>query len=99
MTRQGTPVADTHPMPDPRDTLDVSSLAPGGRESAPPPGQRPFLRILFRCATGESSYTRCYRNADGQGYTARCPRCGRVVRFRVGREGSDSRAFEVHCAR
>jgi hypothetical protein len=40
---------------------------------------------------------RVYRNADGVTYLARCPRCGKAVRFRVGQGGRSERFFEVRC--
>ncbi len=67
-------------------------------EGAPEPGQagtpKPFLQVYFRCA---NFYQRVYRNAAGTHYVARCPRCGKVVRFAVGPGGTSERRFEVHC--
>lgn len=76
--------------PDPRDVVDVGSWA------APeaPAAARPFLQVFFRCA---NHYQRVYRNAAGTEYNARCPRCGKPLRFRVGEGGSDARRFEVDC--
>ena len=56
--------------------------------------RRPFLQVLFRCA---NLYARVYRNAAGDAYEARCPKCGRQARFRVGEGGTDARVFEVNC--
>lgn len=57
-------------------------------------GARPFLQVYFRCA---NFYQRVYRNAAGTHYVARCPRCGKTVRFQVGPGGTAKRRFEVHC--
>jgi len=62
-------------------------------EAARPRG-RPFLQVMFRCA---NAYLRVYRSADGQRYLARCPKCGKDVRFVVGPGGTEQRQFEVSC--
>jgi hypothetical protein len=59
-----------------------------------PAAHRPWLGLYFKCA---GLYTRAYRNAAATGYTGRCPRCGKTVRFAVGEGGSDQRRFEVTC--
>lgn len=53
---------------------------------------RPFLRVYFECC---SVYQRLYRDASGQSYTGRCPRCLRPIRFRVGTDGTTARDFSV----
>ena len=87
--------SDMHMASDPRDyKLEISGLVEDA-QAAPSTGsqeQRPFLSVLFACC---GVYTRIYRNADGQGYAGRCPRCGRPVRFAVGRGGTDARFFVV----
>ena len=55
---------------------------------------RPYLRIYFRCA---NQYVRVYRNPEDPEYVARCPSCGMIKRFRVGRSGTDQRFFELSC--
>lgn len=55
---------------------------------------RPFIQVWFRCSR---RYVRCFRNARGTGYLARCPKCGRTVRFHVGPGGTTRRVFEVSC--
>ncbi|MBS0188829.1 MAG: hypothetical protein JSS51_12225 [Planctomycetes bacterium] len=66
-------------------------------DAAPPsPERRPFLQVIFLCGP---TYVRVYRNRAGDAYEARCPKCGKPVRFRVGEGGTDSRAFEVDCRR
>ena len=67
-----------------------SDTFPGGTSDA----CRPFLQVWFRCA---AAYQRVYRNRQGTGYSARCPKCGRAVNFRVGPGGTEQRTFEVNC--
>lgn len=55
---------------------------------------RPYLRVYFRCA---NAYQRVYRDPDGRGYLARCPKCSGTMRFSIGPEGSNQRSFEVSC--
>jgi phage terminase large subunit GpA-like protein len=55
---------------------------------------RPFLQVYFACS---NSYQRVYRSADNSRYLARCPKCGKEMRFQVGPGGSDQRAFRVSC--
>ena len=55
---------------------------------------RPWIGVQFTCA---NRYVRVHRRVDGSGYLARCPACGREVRFRVGDGGTDARFFEVSC--
>lgn len=66
------------------------------RASASDDPAKPFLQVLFRCGP---TYVRVYRNRAGDGYDARCPKCGKRVTFRVGPGGSNARAFEVECGR
>jgi len=64
-------------------------------EGTPPtPRGRPFLQVVFTCG---NSYQRVYRSSDQKRYLARCPKCGRQVRFQVGEGGTDQRVFRVHC--
>ncbi len=55
---------------------------------------RPWLGVRFTCA---GAYIRVFRNAEGTGYAARCPKCGQCMRFRVGEGGTNQRIFEVSC--
>jgi hypothetical protein len=55
---------------------------------------RPFLQVLFSCA---NAYQRVYRSVDKTFYLARCPRCGKEVRFQVGSQGTNQRVFTVVC--
>ncbi len=58
------------------------------------PTGRPSIRVWFRCA---NAYQRVFRSVNGKGYSARCPRCGKCMRFRVGDGGTSQRSFEVSC--
>jgi phage terminase large subunit GpA-like protein len=73
----------------PSGRLDI--IEEGGK---PSPKGRPFLQVMFTCA---NAYLRVYRSADGQRYLARCPKCGKEVRFQVGANGTNQRQFEVTC--
>ena len=77
---------------DPRDyKLDIGSLEKSARPADPPRLQaRPWLSVLFRCC---QVYQRVYRHRDGTRYEGRCPRCGAMVRFKVGHGGTGSRQF------
>lgn len=55
---------------------------------------RPFLQVFFKCA---NQYLRVNRNADGTGYRAMCPLCGKRVNFVVGPGGTSERYFELSC--
>ncbi len=55
---------------------------------------RPWIGVMFTCA---NEYLRVSRSPDASVYRARCPKCGKSVRFRVGEGGSDARFFEVSC--
>ena len=54
----------------------------------------PWIGVRFTCA---GAYVRVYRKPDAPAYLARCPRCGKCVRFRVGPGGTNARFFEVSC--
>lgn len=69
-----------------QDSFERTSPAAGG--------PRPWLGVRFTC-TG--AYLRVYRGNDGATYLARCPRCGKSVRFRVGSGGTNERFFVVRC--
>ncbi|MDX9910889.1 MAG: hypothetical protein RBS39_03555 [Phycisphaerales bacterium] len=65
-----------------------------GDDASSPSPVRPFLRVYFKCS---GDYLRVYRNAQGTAYLARCPTCGKSMRFLVGPGGTDQRTFEVSC--
>ncbi len=80
---------------DPRDyKLDITSASKpsADEQDRPAISGQPFLNVHFRCC---NIYRRVYRSADGSCYRARCPRCGRGMRFEVGPGGSDTRFFVV----
>lgn len=89
-------------MPDPRDKVDLSLNIVGGpgtggfsnETRGEAAAGRPWLSLWFRCS---NTYTRAYRNAAGTGYTGRCPKCGKSMRFMVGPGGTGQRTFEVSC--
>lgn len=53
---------------------------------------RPYLRIFFECC---QVYLRVYRDMSGKAYSGRCPRCLRMIRFKIGPHGTSSRGFTV----
>lgn len=74
-----------------RPPLDIQEGSPS---QSGPRVKRPYLEVYFRCA---NFYQRVYRNAGGTHYQARCPRCGKTIRFAVGSGGTAQRRFEVQC--
>jgi hypothetical protein len=80
---------------DPRDyRVSISGLSetsPRAGMSGNGPAQ-PFLCVLFNCCR---AYVRVYRSPDASHYHARCPKCGKSVRFQVGDGGTDERSFVV----
>ena len=54
----------------------------------------PWIGVRFVCA---GKYVRVYRRPESPVYLARCPKCSKCVRFRVGAGGSDARMFDVSC--
>jgi len=78
----------------PRQQEEASAEETGsGRSGTGRAGSR-YLRLWFTCS---GVYGRAYLNASGTGYQARCPKCGREVRFRIGPGGTSDRFFEVRC--
>jgi hypothetical protein len=73
-----------------QDALELSGRSP----RAGTPTGRPWLGVRFACS---GAYLRVYRSGDARAYLARCPRCGKAVRFRVGPGGTGERFFEVRC--
>lgn len=67
---------------------DATSRAP----SKPSMVGRPWLSVMFDCCR---VYQRVYRNAAGDRYSGRCPKCGRSVGFRVGHGGVTARSFRA----
>jgi len=58
-----------------------------------PARERPYLGIQFECC---GAYARVYRREGESAYVGRCPRCLRVVRFRVDPSGTSHRFFRVY---
>jgi len=90
--------------PDPEDIVELSIAGASAPRAAYPPDSeapagassgRPYLSLFFRCA---NKYTRVYRNVEGTAYDARCPTCGKTMRFAVGPGGSSERFFTVSCS-
>ncbi len=54
--------------------------------------ERPYLGIQFECC---QVYARVYRDRSGRFYNARCPKCLKGIRIRVGKGGSSNRFFKV----
>ncbi len=52
------------------------------------------MQVYFVCA---NSYLRVYRSADEKRYLARCPKCGKEMRFQVGDGGTEQRMFKLSC--
>lgn len=53
-----------------------------------------MIGVYFACAR---KYVRVLRSHRGDGYLARCPSCGKTIRFAVGPGGRSERFFEVSC--
>ena len=51
---------------------------------------RPFLSVFFECCR---VYTRVYRRPSQSFYVARCPKCLRATRVRIGPDGTEQRFF------
>jgi hypothetical protein len=74
--------------------VSAPGASPGGQAGAA--HDRPSLRVYFSCA---NQYVRVFRDRAGEGYTARCPKCGQSMQFRVGEGGTAQRFFELSCRR
>jgi hypothetical protein len=61
-------------------------------DESPGDGRRPYLGILFECC---GVYARVYRQRNQMIYRGRCPKCLRMVRVRVGRDGTTARLFRA----
>lgn len=78
--------------------MDFYDIPPktGADERATGPSRdaqgRPFLGVTFDCC---KQYARVYRNAAGTHYVGNCPRCARVVRFKIGEGGQSSRFWSA----
>ena len=74
--------------------LSEHSVTPGPRPVQDKAEQRPWLGVKFVCA---NQYRRVYRGGGNDLYFARCPSCGRCVRFRVASGGLNHRFYEIDC--
>lgn len=79
------------------DVEDILEL--GGQEVRSPkrtrrrgPRGNPWLAVYWRCCR---VYSRIYRNRQGSAYEGRCPKCGRPVQAKIGRDGTSARFFEA----
>lgn len=89
-----TPLVDIH-----LDIVEGGGHAEDAGAQAGPSGVgKPSLQVYFRCS---NQYVRVLRASGGQGaaggYVARCPRCGKSMRFVVGEGGTSRRFFELSC--
>jgi len=73
---------------------DRQPAPPATPTGAPGLSARPWLGVQFVCA---NQYRRVYRGAASDQYLARCPSCGRCVRFKVGQGGMNHRFYEIDC--
>ena len=80
----------TPPSPHPQPPRRVDLLD----QAQPTAAARPFLQVYFVCA---NAYQRVFRAADQSQYLARCPKCGKQMRFQVGPDGTNQRTFQVTC--
>jgi hypothetical protein len=79
---------------DPRDIVDIDGLRrhSNSRDDSSDRQPRRFLSVWFRCC---HTYGRMYRNAARTAYEGRCPKCGALVRARIGPNGTTQRMFEA----
>lgn len=87
-----------HGAGQPRPGLDivegfVRSQVPITQEGGAIAG-RPWIQVWFACA---GRYQKVFRAIDGTAYVARCPMCGKSMRFAVGAGGTNRRTFTVSC--
>jgi hypothetical protein len=73
---------------EPNDLAEADPDAPGGVL----PVGRKWLGVLFECC---DVYYRIYRNAAGNAYEGRCPRCGLHLRIPISPDGTDARFFRA----
>jgi hypothetical protein len=66
---------------------------PHSDNSQPPDATaRPYVGILFECC---NVYARIYRRPEQTEYRGGCPRCGKLLKLRVGPDGTSSRMFRA----
>ncbi|MFQ5672844.1 MAG: hypothetical protein ACE5G9_07110 [Nitrospinales bacterium] len=54
--------------------------------------KKKFLGVHFECC---NVYRRIYVNKEQNAYEGRCPLCFRVVKIKIGEEGTDARFFRA----
>lgn len=59
----------------------------------PSEDQRPYIGVLFECC---GVYARIYRQPKRMVYLGRCPKCLRLVRVRVAKDGVEARIFRAY---
>jgi hypothetical protein len=57
-----------------------------------PERKRPYIHVLFECC---NVYQRIYRSPTQEAYVGWCPQCGRMVRVKIGPDGTDCRFFRA----
>lgn len=85
-----------HGAGQPRPGLDIVEGDGTARAQDPitPMAVRPWIQVWFACA---GRYQKVFRAIDGTAYVARCPMCGKSMRFAVGTGGTNKRIFTVSC--
>ncbi len=74
--------------------LDIVVGATDGADQGSPNAARPWIQVWFACA---GRYQKVFRAIDATAYVARCPKCGKSMRFAVGAGGTSQRMFTVSC--
>lgn len=85
-----------HGVGQPRPGLDIIEGGGLPRTEGPMHARagRPWIQVWYACA---GRYQRVFRAIDGTAYVARCPKCGKTMRFAVGSGGTNQRLFTVSC--
>ena len=54
---------------------------------------KPYLGILFECC---NVYGRIYKNKEGTHSQGRCPKCMRLIKIKIGENGTNTRFFKAY---